>query len=1190
MYLKRIEIQGFKSFANKMLFEFDEGITGIVGPNGSGKSNIADAVRWVLGEQSAKILRSSRMEDIIFSGTQARKPQSFASVSLVMDNADRAIDIDYNEITVTRRVFRSGESEYILNGNACRLKDINELFYDTGIGQEGYSIIGQGQVEKIISGRADERRELFDEAAGIVKFKKRKTAAQRNLDAESNNLVRINDILGELEKQVGPLEKQSEKAKAYLQYKEDLKKYEVNLFLLDSEEIKGKLAEQTGRLEIVNNDLAEASSKYEEIKNVYDEKQEALASVDARIDELGALNNQALIDRNKLESQIAILNEQINTEAINDKHFTERIASIKEQIEEREEEKQNLIAEKDAISAGADDIYGRKNESDRAIESLNNRINALTKEIEDRRNTFYTNLNNKNEITASEQRYRAMLEQLNIRKAELTSKLLSYKSDEDTYEASLGRFKAELDEVVGQIDALNETIAFTAANQQDLKDEKEKLKKGINEAKEERIRLSSHLETLRNIAERYDGYGNSIKRVMENKNRESGIIGVVADIIRSEKQYEVAIETALGGTIQNIVTKDEETAKRMIRFLKENKAGRATFLPLDALKYKGLSSLPDGEKGYIGLASDLVDVDSEYKELARYLLGRCLVVDTVDNAVMINRKNNYSYRIVTLEGELLAPGGSMSGGAYKNSSNLLGRRREIEELEGKISEKNTYIDEVNKRLDELSLQIAANDESLEDNKAKLQELAIVKNTKQLSYDQMKEKTDEIKLVYTDNVRETREMEDQVKEINSNLEGLTSRTLEIDTTNNDITRANEEASSTLEELKSELEKRNADAVGINEEFVNIKSSLEFKEEGLKRVLREIARLKDDIDDLEDNRSDSKEQITVKNEQIESIKETIKVACDTIEEYERELAELKEKKNALNEENKSFFASIEEYREKVSLLDKEQFRLNDSITKLENDRDSHIDYMWNEYELTISEAQALRNEELGDMPEMKKMIAGIKGDIKRLGDVNVNSIEEYKEVSERYEFLKKQHDDLIEATDKLKGVIAELDTGMRERFTEQFELIKVEFDKVFKQLFGGGHGELKLQDDMDILDADIAIIAQPPGKAVKNMMQLSGGEKSLTAICILFAIQNLKPSPFCLLDEIEAALDDSNIDNFAKYLHKLTRHTQFICITHRRGTMNAADRLYGITMQEKGVSTLVSVDLVEKELDDKPAEVK
>ena len=699
------------------------------------------------------------------------------------------------------------------------------------------------------------------------------------------------------------------------------------------------------------------------------------------------------------------------------------------------------------------------------------------------------------------------------------------------------------------------------------------------------MRSQTKLESLKNIAERYDGYGNSIRKVMECKEQNSGILGVVADIVKTEKKYEIAIETALGGTIQNIVTDNEETAKKMIAYLKKNQYGRATFLPLSAVS--GKNNRRDNlerESGFIGYANELVKVDLQYKGLADYLLGRCVVVDNIDNALHLNKAHGYSLKIVTLEGELLNPGGSMTGGAFRNSSNLLGRRREIEELEKVVSSTEKVIFSLSADIDRLGGLINEATDKIAKNTEIIQNKKLVKNTLEINYNQLADKKNEIQSVYENNKREEKEIESQLKDIRAELENSNKELEKIENDNELNTKEISDATQRLNELKNKLEEKNKIAESIHIEYSQIAQKSQFAEESVKRILREIDRLKDGISDLEDSKEESQTEIAVRSSQIEEITDTIRTAVAEIESYSSELTDLKSRKEEGQATLKGFFTTREECQNNLVTLEKEQFRLSQNKEKLENNRDSKIEYMWNEYELTLSEATQLKDDELSDASEIKKIVTDTKNEIRKLGDVNVNAIEDYKEVAERYEFLKNQHDDLVSARDKLITVIEELDKNMREQFTTKFEEIKIEFDKVFRQLFGGGKGTIELDPEADILDAAITIISQPPGKKLQNMMQLSGGEKALTAICLLFAIQNLKPSPFCLLDEIEAALDDSNVDRYAKYLHKLTKNTQFIVITHRRGTMAAADRLYGITMQEKGVSTLVSVDLIENQLDD------
>ena len=1185
MYLKSIEIQGFKSFANKIVFEFQNGITGIVGPNGSGKSNVADAVRWVLGEQSAKQLRGSKMEDVIFAGTEARKPVGFAYVSITFDNEDHALPVEYNEVTVTRKVFRSGESEYQLNGHSCRLKDITELFYDTGIGKEGYSIIGQGQIDKILSGRPEERRELFDEAAGIVKFKRRKAASIKKLENERENLVRVNDILKELEKQVGPLEKQSEKAKEYLKLKQDLKIRDVNAFLMESDEIRISLKECEEKSLIAANDLKAANEEYDSTKAEYDSLEIQLNEINNSIETTNTLLSNTEIEKQRLDGVINVYAEQIKTIQANSVHYTNRLSDISKSIDEKKESLSKLDEEKQSLAESLTSYEEKRAEAKKKHDEILNSIEEINKNIEDYNNKIIDVLSLKTKTTADNQKFQTMLEQKNIRKAELNSIIIQKKSEENLADNSINEFSDQLVKADNKINNLTEQINDVNQGIFTNKNKITELTSIIDKEQTQYHREKSKLESLIAITERYDGYGNSIRKIMELKETNSGILGVIADIIKVEKKYETAIETALGGTIQNIVTDNEKTAKELIAYLKDNKLGRATFLPITSVSGKNTyeSEPCMKEKGVIGLACNLVRVDFEYTKLAKYLLGRILVVDNIDNGLAIAKKYKYSLRIVTLEGEQLNPGGSMTGGAFKNASNLLGRRREIEELKKNVADVSKSLNEHKSLTSELRKSVASLREQNDSLNKAMREAQVEKNTIVMNLNSATNRRDEIISSLADINSQIADVEREITEISGNLSNASDSLASLDS-------INEESKNEIESLNSLLAEKKLEEAAVNDSFDNIKlqfSSLlqkdSFIDENKERINQEIRDLKAEADDIQLKMASTNEEISAKNSEILQVKEKIAVSSKQIEDCKTKIETLKEKRNNYTNSHKVFFDKRESISGRISDLDKEVYRLNATKEKLEESLDVLTDYMWDEYELTYSYAIEYKNEEFSSLTAIKKEINTLKSSIRALGDVNVNSIEEYKEVNERYQFLKGQHDDLIEAENSLVKIIDELDQGMRVQFQQKFDEIKVEFDKVFKELFGGGHGTIQLVDDEDILECGILIISQPPGKKLQNMMQLSGGEKALTAISLLFAIQNLKPSPFCLLDEIEAALDDSNVARFANYLHKLTRHTQFIVITHRRGSMSAADRLYGITMQEKGVSTLVSVDLIADDLE-------
>jgi chromosome segregation protein len=1187
MYLKSLEIQGFKSFANKLVFEFKGGITGIVGPNGSGKSNVADAVRWVLGEQSAKQLRGAKMEDIIFSGTETRKPLGFAYVAITLDNSDHQLAIDYDEVKVARRVYRSGESEYLINGTNCRLKDVQELFLDTGIGKEGYSIIGQGQIDKILSGKPEDRRELFDEAAGIVKFKKRKATAEKNLEEEKQNLCRINDILAEIEKQVEPLEKQALVAKEYLKYREELKALDVNMFLIEYERILEEQKDVDEKLEIAAGDLEHSKNSFDQTKEEYEKLEAQIEEFDSALEEKKMELNNYRLHKEKLEGDIKVYKEQITASEQNREHYQERIDSVNKELEDKDSQLNKYYEQKSSLDekiASFDDI---QRETNKELENIVLDMTSIQKSIDECNSDMYRHLEENANQKAEIQKYETILEQSSIQKATLNQRLLKNKSNESLLQVEWNEKQETLQDILERIQTLRDQNTNVENKLRELQNNIREKEEAYRNLQQKYHQEKSRMDSLKNMTERYEGYGNSIRKIMELKQSTPGIEGVVADIIKVKKEYETAVEIALGGSIQNIVTDNEATAKSLIEYLKKNKFGRATFLPLTSVSSRG--GFKDNnvlkEQGVIGLANSLVEHDKKYDGLVEYLLGRIVVVDTINNAIALAKRYNYSLRIVTIEGELLSPGGSMSGGSYKNNSNLLSRRREIEEIESKVVTISTQMQENASYVEKCKKDREDSRNTYESNKAKLQELSLSQNTVKMQMQQIESKKQEIRTLYEEIQKESAEIDNQALELKKSINQLR----EIQEENQ---LKSKEAESTMAEYTKQLEEKKLLEKTCNEKVASLKldcSTLEQQNqyviENIRRVKAEIEKLRAELQEVHTKLLQAKQHMDSRVELTNNTKNQLETDEQLIASITKDLEEMVTKKENLSKDHKSFLARREELSNMVNELDKENFRLTGQREKLMEQLDTQVNYMWQEYELTYSLALEKKNEEYDNIPQMKKMIQSLKQQIKSLGDVNVNAIEDYKNLIERYELLKTQHDDLVEAEEALKKIIEELDIEMRKQFNEKFAEIRSQFDLVFKELFGGGKGTLELMEGEDILEAGIRIIAQPPGKKLQNMMQLSGGEKALTAISLLFAIQNLKPSPFCLLDEIEAALDDANVKRYAKYLHKLTTHTQFIVITHRRGTMASADTLYGVTMQEKGVSTLVSVSLIEDELEDK-----
>ena len=1184
MYLKNIEVQGFKSFAQKINFEFHNGITGIVGPNGSGKSNVGDAVRWVLGEQSAKQLRGGNMQDVIFSGTETRKPLSFASVAITLDNSDHKLPVEFNEVTVTRRLYRSGESEYLINGSACRLKDINEMFYDTGIGKEGYSIIGQGQIDKILSGKPEDRRELFDEAAGIVKYKRRKNTTIKKLEDEQQNLVRVTDILSELTKQLGPLERQSETARIYLAKRDSLRELDVNMFLLESRQTEKDLLVLREKNETASAQLEDTNREYQHTKVEYDRLEQELEELNRQMDELREKTQQNALQKQQLEGQINVLNEQIQAGLQSDTHFKNRLEIVEEDLKQRQQARSEVEEEKESLHTIVKEAQKRLTDQEDRLHTVQEQISQCESAVEDGKNEIIEILNSRATTKGKAQRFDTLMEQVGIRKAEVNQHILHLKSEEAQQKTIRAKAQSEYDQITEEIHQIDQKSRQMDQQVHSLSEDLKKQTTQLEISQTAYHREASRLESLRNITERYDGYGNSIRRVMEQKDRVSGIRGVVADLIQVNKEYEIAIETALGGSIQNIVTDNEQTAKRMIEYLKKNRFGRATFLPLNSINTRGEFSQKDAlkEAGVIGLASDLVTTEKEYTGLTRYLLGRVLVVDQIDHAIAIAKKYHHSLRMVTIEGESLSPGGSMTGGAFKNNSNLLGRRREIEELEGKVAAQKEEVSRLAASMEENRHNRNQLREQISQLQEQLRSKYVAQNTAKMNLVQLNDKEQEIRDGYERIRLDQEQIRRQISEIKQDHDKIDEELKASRQDEKELETYIETRQKELEEWKNEESSVQRKLEDLRLEASTTQQKESFASENLSRLVSEIQGLVQEKQTILETLKQGNQEMENKRRSVEELKEAVSGFGGQEEADRQQLENWQKEKDLKNTSHKAFFEKRDHLSGQISLLDKECFRLKSQMEKLEESREAQISYMWEEYEITPNNALQYRKEEYTDLKEMKKQITQLKDEIRKLGSVNVNAIEDYKNLQERHAFLSGQYEDLKKAEAQLENIIRELDEGMRQQFSEKFRDIQREFDKAFKELFGGGKGTLELEEDVDILEAGIKIISQPPGKKLQNMMQLSGGEKALTAIALLFAIQNLKPSPFCLLDEIEAALDDSNVGRFAGYLQKLTKNTQFIIITHRRGTMNAADRLYGITMQEKGVSTLVSVDLVENQL--------
>ncbi len=1181
MYLKSIEMQGFKSFAGKMKLDFNDGITAIVGPNGSGKSNISDAVRWVLGEQSAKQLRGGSMQDVIFAGTASRKPLGFASVSITFDNTDHSLNIDFEQVTIARRLFRSGESEYMINGTACRLRDIHELFYDTGIGKEGYSMIGQGQIDKILSGRPEERRELFDEAAGIVKFKRRKIAALKKLEKEQENMVRVSDILSELTRQVGPLERQSQKARVYLAKKEELKEHDLNLFVLRESEIDKSLEKLSADHTNIKEELENADGEYEAAKFECEKIEAELESLDESALRIAAENEEIEKDRQDAALLINEIKEKIRFSELNRSMIGEQIEKMMSDMSRHEE---NLENQKSSLKDLIVLMKKQKEEAEEKNAELENIRKKLSMENETGSEQKGRLINLLNEITSikeTKQHFITLTEQNEVNESQLNGRLIMLAEAHKTHKDEELKHKKAYDdlcEIIRQKEELLKTHEERiAAFKQKLAETDNKL----SEASVKYHRAQSLLESLLNLSERYEGYGHSVKKIMEQRDKNPGIMGVVAEIISTDKKYETALETALGASLQNIVTDNESTAKYLIEFLKRGKYGRATFLPLTTVKEAGIKEAPPKEKGVIGRASELVVCEEKYKGLVNRLLGRTYVIDNIDNAIIIGRKYSQKYRMVTLEGELINTGGSMSGGSYKSNSNLLGRQRQIDELNSEVKKIANDMRKYENAISEIKNERTELRSTAADLDDEIRQLYLNKNTAKNNLDTAISRSEQ--LAADENLlnREKAELFKKKKETASELERL-EKELHAALNREKKLEADMSSNESMAEVLSDMEREAAYAAEEARSLYNATvQKKEFIETGINNLSVEMENLANEINNARKRIGEDEKENSLREKELLKAENDAELFKKEADDAKSRYTAVTGRREELNVSFKKMFLRREEVSEKRSLLDKELFRLTSMIEKQESEKERFIEYLREEYEITPLQIDRSTVTET-DFKKLTEEITKLKSEIKSLGNVNVNAIEEYKEVKGRFEFLSAQHTDLVDAAEKLKDIIVELDQSMRKQFIAEFANINKEFRHVFRELFGGGEGALELIDDEDVLEAGIRVIAQPPGKKLQNMMQLSGGEKTLTAIALLFAIQNLKPSPFVMLDEIEAALDDANVERFAEYLHKLSDNIQFIVITHRRGTMTAADRLYGITMQEKGISTMVSVDLIESKL--------
>ncbi len=1186
MYLKRLDLQGFKSFPEKVKLEFHKGITAVVGPNGSGKSNISDAVRWVLGEQRAKNLRGDKMEDVIFAGTENRKPLGLAEVSITLDNQDHQIPIDFTEVTVTRRVFRSGESEYLINGTGCRLKDIHELFMDTGVGREGYSIIGQGRIDELLSAKGDDRRRVFEEAAGIVKYKSRKNEAISKLEREQQNLMRVEDIITELGGQLEPLERQSEKAKQYLSFHEKLKKAEISMFCTDADRIETELHSFKESRSIAEESMAQAT-----VENTHQkEKIVELRQKEEKLSEEIQKTNEGIIsirtEMEKKEGEIRLIQEQMQHDQSNIERLKGEICEKQKKTEKNREEGRLFESKITAIDVSMAGDKEKLEKLENRLRDMGKNLNENEVQMEHYKAEIIELIKISTETKGNIAKREALKEQFSQRQEQLDEEKAYLSSRVQHDKTHLQVLEKQVEETRKAITNLEQELGVLEKERNGILAKKEGIDRERKAKEKEWSNQCSRFSVLSEMEREHEGFFKSVKSVLKlKKNGEArwqGVCGAVGELLRVEEAYENAIEAALGAALQNIVTKTEEDAKEAISYLKTNHLGRATFLPVSAIKGKSIGKEKDAiltERGVLGIASELVSFSEEYGEIIRSLLGRTIVMNGLDTAVTLVKKYRHQYKIVTLDGDILNPGGAMTGGSVaKKTSNIFGRSREIRMLQEEIEKAEKAAKLLESTMLKIEKELEKNSSLSMEKKMELQKcrLSLVtdEEDRKKTADSLEEQEEKLRLYRVEEGQLQEQYEAALTDISIYREKLEIADKSI-----------EEMNSRLSGFQDSVENEKAERNSILSNLTELKIRVSNGEQNKASIYENIRRIQNEIHMMSLEEEKIQEEITKylvgleeKKRQIEERKEMLTSEREKERERQLLLTQRTDGRKVLLEEISQMEENSLEKMELISQLKNELFRMDTKIEKVTEEKQRIYDAMWEEYEITYQMAKEFHTENLPYV-QLKREAKELKNSIKALGVVNVGAMEQYKEVKERYEFLTTQKEDILEAEEKLEGIIAELSGRMEERFREQFALISANFNEVFQEMFGGGKAYLKLADEDHILESSIEIIAQPPGKNLQNMMLLSGGERALTAIAILFSILKMKPSPFCILDEIEAALDDANVKRYAQYLMKFSGDTQFIVITHRKGTMEAADVMYGITMQEKGVSKLISVNFQE-----------
>lgn len=1182
MYLKRLELQGFKSFADKTVLEFLPGITTVIGPNGSGKSNISDAIRWVLGEQSMKSLRGTKTEDIIFAGTQSRKSLGFAEVSMVIDNADAKLPIEYSEVTVTRKVYRSGESGYFINKTPCRLKDILELFMDTGIGKDGYSIIGQGKIDEILSNKSEERRHIFEEAAGIVKYRVRKAESEKKLEQTKLNLLRINDIISEIEANIEPTRVQAEKAKQFLRLRDELKSIEIGLFIHNINDYKKKIEEVINDQDIYNTQLIRENERLSNIQDLKEKLRESLDNITEQIEKMQNLGFENDKKKEKINSDINVNLEKIKNNNENferlEKEIVEndqRLKILETEISQKNDKKTNLTANKEKF---AKELQEKEDE----LKKLTDKMSEKEIEMEAKKKKVEENNDEKYEISNMISTLSANVDNSNARKKVIDEEIESNISELD----SSRMLKSEISQKFTEIESKREKIKNSLNQIEEKRSEADSKLKNydlqINQLESEMRIKDSRLRFLEETEKEKEGYIRSVKAILKDCDKDSslkkGVHGVVANLISVPKEYEVAIEMCLGQTMQNIVTDTEEDAKKLVNHLRKFNLGRASFLPISSVKGRKIEKIKS-DKGVVGVASDLIKFDKKYEQIMLSLLGRTVIVDNMDNAIAIARKNSYGFRIVTLDGDVLNPSGAISGGSVATKTvNILGRSREIEDLKKKIESLKKKVESLKKEKEEYENSIEDLLEEVDGLENELKDIEIVYATEKQRVVSIEEAVSKVENRLQKLRDEKNSIEEQLKVNKDTQKDLNDRISALDEENNSL-------NSEIEIFVSKNKETQTIVDDLNFDITNLKISVSSFDESEASINEIVERINNDIENINKSTEYKKEQKKKITEDNSSLEELNVKLNEEIENLVKEVSNSGNKVEELKKDritkNKKLEETEQNFTDQMDRIDDLKDQINKADikkSKYEVELEQIVTKMWEEYEITPNDPGEYQ--EPKNVAEVQKQVNKLRSEMKELGSVNVDSIEEYKKLKERYDFMNEQRLDLETTMAKLRTVIADMTTVMKDQFSERFKLINKNFSEVFTELFGGGKAELRLTDQDNILESGIEIEVQPPGKKLQNMMLLSGGERAFTAIALLFAILKINPAPFCVLDEIEAALDDVNVYRFAEYLKKFSQNSQFLVITHRKGTMEAANTVYGITMQENGISKLLSLDLKEQ----------